>query len=1733
MSMIENSSQLNLFEGSRPGQGPLTLQKSFLAEGPIAASPVAALILRFSYESIAISFPGEGEYSLVKSTAGTKVVETDQDIHRPDYSAAIPIDCLLENNNRDTVDNFIRYFAQQMRTDPLEIDSLALPITVSFSSDEEIPLGGSIVVSPIYFLKNFFDPSQGGPIDVNNGLIWGHADNNALQFIRRNAFFVNRTAYEAFAGDMPSALAGVGARVFPLHLIGFITDLSSGSPVHITEPDEYVTGILQQLAGLYNVDMQTVLDIAHKHWDAMFDFPLSTAAIRVQDVGGTFTITGADGLKLTIDDFKKYDLSLEYSAPDEYGDSEMVDIHYDWSQSPVEFSNNTIPFSFSAEQLIIPAEVHEVFTVYVRSPDGMELWSKEYRAGSAAIRNMAVSVNLVGSGATKPDDRTVVNPKRLRGQILDMTGQKATLKDAVIVIEAKVAGNAHWRIIGSAISDKDGYFSLPYPTGIYTAAQAVVSLMPHSPATIAITKNMGDSRTISDDFLYLMLKAVTAPANAADGSKDKEDDCDCHNTLKATRLPDQADLIHSDEYTQDLGAGCINLSTPNRTLKEYNHYAVVRTSDPDVANYTLTRDKTGKFTLAGDKKKIRRRAIDLNNPIRWQDAPDSELNANDTKDSYSNLNFYQAVTIATGHILHYKSMFKADGYSLGELLYSLPLAPGQKKQIVVFDSSHNLQGSESQQLSVSERLAANITNDRDVSDQLSGNISEGLRGSSSAMTAGVAAAAGVAASSGAVGGAVGVAGGYATASSDASQDSARNISQFFTEKLRNNVMQNADSYRQQNASVVSTVTEGQKYSATTEVVANHNHCHSLTMMYFEVLRHYAIYQELSSVEECVFVPLLMTHFTPENVHKWQDVLAANLLPVPANTYLPSVDGQHPLIKGFDAIHRRNVKYENIDFPTGAFDEESIRSITGNLRLRVSLPRPKTRYDRILSLPIVNKIVTHEEVDYVATAKAAAWTAGLSFLFGGPSMKTVSDVIQVKAQLFDAYMQMDPTYESVPPAQCMRVTSFQQSSVIVDGHSVPVSGVDFFGNDILDKQLWEAYAALLGFTDVFVFLDTYFRGRLIAEWDTIYYNDIAPALYERIVKNLSFVGAINDKKEGIGPGIGGSFTPLGRYTGGEVSMDINVRASTKLTRKDMGEQMKDLTLYGNKKIADIRSPATLMLEHLTLTYSTPHFTGILFDGYVGDDLQDGAKFDIPESLQDKRNPILEDAYIAGKLIDHLNSNVEYYNKILWYNLDTDRRYMLLDGFNVQIFNDFGVPIGLKSLSSVIKNELITVAGNSLVFPVSPGFKISRSYLVEKTATGTTERVELLNHYKPLTPPAPYRVSVPTKGLFVEAVKGMCDSCEKVEPNTSQDWEMFKPDEPTAINPLTAPTPTVTDWKATFKDIATATVGMQAAPVAPAVGAGLAGLSDALTKADTFRDVTGLAANQANAMSTYKSSMDAATKMAEIAKGMATQEHNTDKSNQIMDKLKDAKASGAISSDDYNKLVKQHLQQQIDGGDSTRAQAAADAAKAKITKPSITEAAVGAVGAGKQVKATKTDADGNIESVEISAGSGGTGTGTTTTPGTDTTPVVKAPKDGGNVLAAIDKPIPLMAQKDDVSCWAVAATMMMSWKAGMPADAKSDKIRALDVTDVLNIAGPEYVELYTGKSGMKPSGLPGSKKEDLLMALEMNVEGPKCFEAKNYISWLKTYGPLWLTTDAIPDDPHYALHARVLTRVTGTE
>jgi len=1475
----------------------------------------------------------------------------------------------------------------------------------------------------------------------------------------------------------------------------------------------------------------------------------------VMKVKGTFEIKAAEGYVVSLVDFKNYSITVDYF--DKAG-ANLPSVSYNWDKAAAP-KENSIAFDFG--DMLVDADNLSVVTITSKATDGGVVFSNSYTAVNFDEMQSIEIVVFISRPQilTAPDASKLIDPnKRLRGQLLEFSG-KCPLKDTVIIIQAKTAENGEWITVSAGKTDNGGNFSIGYPYGAFSAAQAIVSLAPKAPVPVHIMEpKPRENISISDDFLYLLLNDVDCVHKA-------DEDCDCHDPKKASRLPDQLDLIHSDNYTQDIGGSCVNLSTPNRSLNEKTYYAIVRTTDPSVSRYTLSNnDLVENIQQAGSLTKsaephlptssfaereqglsfkisnklnpavgnvtesispatntpveksniasvvshvetmkmrlpswgmgiqrnifapLERMEVSRTNPIRWCDDEDGK----------KNIVLYQAESIAHGHLLTYKSVIKADGYSMGELLYSLPLAPGQKKQIVIFDQNHSLKGSENQNLVQQDAVAANLINERSIMDSSGGHISESTRGGSTASTGGVSAGLGLGFLAGGFGGVLGVSGGYSSSDASAWQDSSRDLSISFGEVLRDGITQNAQDYRAMNATVVTTVNENQQYAASTEVVANHNHCHSLTMMYFEVLRHYAVYQELAAVSECLFVPLLMTHFTSDNIYKWRDILALNLLPLPSETYLQPRSGEHPLLKGFDANERARSGWPTGNYPDGAYDEDPITDISGDLWLKVRIDIPQLPTDSILSFPID----AHQ-----MSIPSGEFTTLISSIYYWFSINTN----------LGPKFTIRPNYRLGQP-----ISKFIQ----LNGSAFDVG---FFDSLPIDQQLlWDAIAILCGYGDKV----TLFKSRFC---DQCVIADL-PHLFNSLIANSVFNKFDKLKFDVFEPDI----SIDEKYKGNEQLMHVHISSASwtgTLSRKDIKALNISIDLAGqlNQTQKDIVSDNLVIeLQQINLYYSTAFFRGTLYSGYRGDDLLDGARIVTPENAEEKRNPRKEDLYIQAKLIEHLNANVEHYNKAVWRGIDPDRRFMLLDGFNISVpklnddgtihTNDNGDPMQtMRSLASVVKNQLIGFAGNSLIFPVAEGYKLDPTYLQSQNeyetdasgnyvldASGKKIKVpskSLLEHYTPETPPPPFRISIPSKGVFAEAVMGACDACEKIEEDRAQDWTKFTADEPTAINPVTPPTPTVTDWQAAFKDFATPIVNIQNAPSMPAPGAGLSTASELLGKSDLFKDITGLDQTQKNAMQTYLSNQENAKAFAEMAKEMAMQAHNTQNSDKIKQSLQEAKDSGAITAQEHSDLTKQHLGQQIDGGQS--AKAAADAVTSAGND--IMKTASDAINRGQTVKASQTDADGNTKSVDIlgtMALDGATDGSTDSSESGTGAPKLKYDFTVPGTISPLSQQTP-----DD--CWAAVITMMNNWKSQT----------STAVADFVALLGDDYTNYLQ-------NGISIEKLNDLFKKLGLNaIVANECFSIDAFYSVLQKNGPIWII-DLESSNPE-ELHGRILKGIKG--
>lgn len=726
---------------------------------------------------------------------------------------------------------------------------------------------------------------------------------------------------------------------------------------------------------------------------------------------------------------------------------------------------------------------------------------------------------------------------------------------------------------------------------------------------------------------------------------------------------------------------------------------------------------------------------------------------------------YQAASIAHGHLLHFKQEWIPDGYSIGDLLYSLPLAPGQKKQIAVLDWERRESAANSQSLNYEESLNNTLIRDRDISEVVSATLNENITGRSTAKTGGFGFGLGSAVmgvfQGGTYGGLMGISGGKSKASSTASQTSHRDSTANSLQSIRDRTTQAANAVRSQRSTVIQTVSQGERVQATSESVANYNHCHAITIQYFEVVRHFAVHNRFVGAQECLFIPLQITKFNLEKVLRWRSSLERCVF-------------KPDLLAGFDALERiQNEKesvtedyYKSIGYPEKYFAEQQIVSFQGELFMEFYFFNPKNPVDNAL-IEFFQKFFRLDLKEYHDRTLS---NDELARLVGPRTIEFLLDALVIETETGQS-LSLDVTL----------VTPFRQN-----------------------------------------------------------------ARLQMSLRQSGPVSIARDRINGIRIGVD----------------EAKVRA----------EDATDIKLFLDKYMK-------ILVRSGSIRYRTLNFAGTLFNTRIDNDLfvgLDSVFIPTPLNSEELRNPRGEDIDVANNLIHHLNENLEYYHKCLWFLMSDERRYMLFDGIVAP-----GKANG-RSVASVVENRIIGVAGNSLIMPVAPGFQLDPTI-------NSKDPVDLKAMYYE-EDSEPMRISLPTKGVYAEAVIGKCNSCEEKDESRFWRWEESPiPDSPsTQINPIDMSTRHADSGDLQPKDFPTPVVNIQNAPNVPDP-TGLQAMLQLIGKGDSFRDITGLTGNQKNALATLQKSLDTAQAFGKEASSLA-------KTAGMIELIKNAKNDGTLSKED---------------------------------------------------------------------------------------------------------------------------------------------------------------------------------------------------------------------------------------------
>jgi hypothetical protein len=221
-------------------------------------------------------------------------------------------------------------------------------------------------------------------------------------------------------------------------------------------------------------------------------------------------------------------------------------------------------------------------------------------------------------------------------------------------------------------------------------------------------------------------------------------------------------------------------------------------------------------------------------------------------------NVPMAATLGLGYVLWMSQQWTFKGLGLGDLVYSLPLAPGEQTEVAVFERTDTAQVFESESLSEQQAEQQSAVSDTSTAATFSSAFTEAASGGSSFHTDSDSWSAG-----GSILIASGGAGGSSASGGDntwmqGQRDSAQNAAQTTHSAAENQAAARRSASR--TGMRLATATESD--SVTTRTITNHNHTRALTMQYWQVQRMFDVTTAIDGLTLTCLIPMQIVRFMP-------------------------------------------------------------------------------------------------------------------------------------------------------------------------------------------------------------------------------------------------------------------------------------------------------------------------------------------------------------------------------------------------------------------------------------------------------------------------------------------------------------------------------------------------------------------------------------------------------------------------------------------------------------------------------------------------------------------------------------------------------------------------------------------------------------------------------------------------------------------------------------------------------
>lgn len=279
-------------------------------------------------------------------------------------------------------------------------------------------------------------------------------------------------------------------------------------------------------------------------------------------------------------------------------------------------------------------------------------------------------------------------------------------------------------------------------------------------------------------------------------------------------FPDLGDLVFGDDY-------CGRLIPNDLTVRIANHFQVVRT-----AKNVITCLTGGEEGCRGCDGLVRQGEGDGDRTIRLHE----------------------------GELIKYEIKCTRLGYTFGDLLYSLPLAPCESVTLAISHWEQRQKARAEQETESAEKRNATYFRENALAEVMSAASEKDHRGWA-------AAAGGTTGSGGSATGLLkGVlwkaTGGFqvsAGASASGSYDRGRFASNA-TRNFSDRIQQASEAWRRDHQVVVMEQSESEDHQVSYRTVCNNNHCHVLNVFYHEVLNNFRMTTKMLGHREVWFVP---------------------------------------------------------------------------------------------------------------------------------------------------------------------------------------------------------------------------------------------------------------------------------------------------------------------------------------------------------------------------------------------------------------------------------------------------------------------------------------------------------------------------------------------------------------------------------------------------------------------------------------------------------------------------------------------------------------------------------------------------------------------------------------------------------------------------------------------------------------------------------------------------------------